>query len=121
MELHIGREIEKKFEESGLKPGPTWYVFGTGGKPGPKHQSYEYLYARNKKVFSKLKLDESTLQYSVYSYKHSGVISLYKATKDIKLVQAQCRHETLEQTNTYLRDLELHVDYDRLSGWKPEV
>lgn len=103
------------------KHEPTDFIFGPGSKPGPRSMSYEYFYSRNKRIFTKIGLDKSTLQYSVYSYKHSGVISLYKATKDIKLVQSQCRHQSLEQTNNYLRDLELLSDYDGLKDWESDV
>ncbi|HMG91256.1 MAG TPA: tyrosine-type recombinase/integrase, partial [Chryseolinea sp.] len=55
--------------------------------------------------------------YTMYGFKHSGAISLYKATKDIKLLQEQCRHQTIEQTNTYLRDIGLFSDLGRLNKW----
>lgn len=85
-----------------------------------KHMGYLYFYNRNVKVFKALGLDKASVRYSMYSYEHSGVISLYKATKDIKLVQSQCRHHnSLDQTNKYLRDLGLLSDYDGLEAWAP--
>ena len=100
-------------------PG-NYYLFGINDKPGDKHMGYLYFYNRNVKVFKALGLDKASVRYSMYSYKHSGVISLYKATKDIKLVQSQCRHHnSLDQTNKYLRDLGLLSDYDGLNAWTP--
>lgn len=44
-----------------------------------------------------------------YSFKHTGVVALYKATKDPYLVSRQCRHHTLQMTMVYLRSLGLTV------------
>jgi integrase len=57
-------------------------------------------------------------EYTIYGYKHSGAISLYIATKDIKLVQAQCRHANSVQTDIYLRDLCLLSQPEGLEKWK---
>lgn len=94
---------------------PEFYFFGSAGVPGPKPTNKLYFYRRNRKVLQALKMDGS--HYSVYSYKHSGAINLYRATKDIKLLQALCRHRSLEMTNIYLRDLGLDNDYQALEGW----
>ncbi len=100
---------------------PGYYLFGQDQKPGEKRVGYLYFYNRNRKIFEQLGLDKASMRYSVYSYKHSGVISLYKATKDIKLVQSQCRHKGLEQTNSYLRDLGTLSNYDGLQKWDGAV
>lgn len=89
---------------------------GIAGKPGNVPCGLDYFYEKNTLVLKALNITGRA--YSLYSYKHSGVISLYKACKDIKLVQRVCRHQTLEQTNTYLRDLGLLSDYDMLEFWK---
>jgi hypothetical protein len=34
-----------------------------------------------------------------------------------KIVQQQCRHQSVAQTDAYLRDLGLHSNYDVLKGW----
>lgn len=44
-----------------------------------------------------------------YSFKHTGVVALYKATKDPYLVSRQCRHHSLQMTMIYLRSLGLTV------------
>jgi integrase len=46
----------------------------------------------------------------LYSFKHMGVIQLYKATSDPYLVSRQCRHSSLQMTMIYLRSLGLTVD-----------
>jgi integrase len=53
-------------------------------------------------------------QYDLYGFKHTGVIALYLATRDIKLIQAQCRHKDISTTDIYLRDLGLFLDQDAL-------
>jgi integrase len=48
--------------------------------------------------------------YTLYSWKHSGVVAAYKAGIDIKTIQSQCRHQSLEQTDIYLKSLGLNVN-----------
>ena len=43
----------------------------------------------------------------LYSFKHSGVISAYTATKDIKAIQQYCGHVNIAETDIYLRRLGL--------------
>ncbi|MBD2704777.1 hypothetical protein IC229_29355 [Spirosoma sp. BT702] len=57
--------------------------------------------------------------YDLYGWKHTGVIALYMATKDMKLIQQQCGHSTITQTDEYLRDLGLFLDYDILDTFPP--
>lgn len=99
----------------------TFYVFGKDGRPGETPLNHQYFYKRNRIVIEELGLDKTSMRYSVYSYKHSGVIALYKATKDIKLCMSQCRHNSLDQTNGYLRDLGLLSDYDGLKNWEGSI
>ncbi len=40
-------------------------------------------------------------QHTLYSYKHTGAINLYKSTKDILAVQRHCRHSSSAQTDAY--------------------
>ncbi|MGA1976248.1 MAG: tyrosine-type recombinase/integrase [Bacteroidales bacterium] len=47
--------------------------------------------------------------YTFYLWKHSGVVEAYKAGIDIKTIQSQCRHQSLEQTDIYLKSLGLNV------------
>jgi len=47
--------------------------------------------------------------YTLYSWKHSGVVAAYNAGVDIKTIQRQCRHHSLELTDIYLKSLGLGV------------
>lgn len=55
----------------------------------------------------------------LYGEKHTGVIALYLVTKDMKLIQRQCGHTTTEQTDQYLSNLGLFLDYEQLSDFPP--
>ena len=61
---------------------------------------------RFQKLIPELNLSE---EYTLYSWKHSGVVSAYNAGVDIKTIQRQCRHSSLEQTDVYLKSLGLGV------------
>ncbi len=66
------------------------------------------LWLRHRKVLQKLNLTDSGL--TLYSWKHTGNIELYKMTSDVKLIQRQNGHSTLLMTDRYLRDLGLLLD-----------
>lgn len=50
-------------------------------------------------------------QYQLYSWKHTGAIAVYKATKNIMALRDHCRHSDVATTQLYLRQLGLD-DYD---------
>jgi integrase len=61
---------------------------------------------RFRELVKELKLSS---EYTLYSWKHSGVVAAYNAGVDIKTIQNQCRHQSLEQTDVYLKSLGLGV------------
>lgn len=50
-------------------------------------------------------------EYQLYSWKHTGAIAVYKATKNIMALRDHCRHKDVATTQLYLRQLGLD-DYD---------
>ena len=42
-------------------------------------------------------------QHTLYSWKHTGVVQAYLAGVDIKSIQRQCRHSSIEMTRRYAR------------------
>ena len=44
-------------------------------------------------------------RYSFYSWKHTGAVHFYRQTKDLKALQLQLRHHSLDQVDEYLREL----------------
>lgn len=55
--------------------------------------------------------------YDMYSWKHTGVIALWAATQNIRLIQQQCRHSTAVQTETYLQDLGIIVRHTQIQDF----
>jgi integrase len=55
--------------------------------------------------------------FTPYGIKHTGAIGLYLATKDPAVVQSQCRHQKLETTLKYLRDLGIFIDFTQINKW----
>jgi len=111
----INEPLVKLIKENKITEYPIdYYVFGLN-KPGVKPANKLFYYNRMVKVLKSLKYDEF---HDLYSFKHSGAISLYKATKDIKLVQSQCRHTSVAQSDAYLRDLGLMDNFEALKKWQ---
>lgn len=117
--VEIAPRLAEMIKHSGIMDyAPEFYIFGRKGVPSAERPNKNYFWIKHKKILTSTGLLKINPNFSLYSYKHSGAISLYKATKDIKLVQRQCRHKTLEQTNVYLRDLDLLSDYDQLKNYR---
>jgi integrase len=81
------------------------YVFQSRGEVKPISKNVMGL--RYRTLTKNLKLSKD---YTLYSWKHSGVVAAYKAGIDIKTIQGQCRHQSLEQTDFYLKSLGLNVN-----------
>jgi len=81
------------------------YVFHSQDKFKPI--SKNMMGGRYRKLIKALGLGKD---YTLYSWKHSGVVAAYKAGIDIKTIQSQCRHQSLEQTDIYLKSLGLSVN-----------
>ena len=77
--------------------GKKWvFEAREGGKPYSKNVMTD----RFRKLIKDLNLGKD---YTLYSWKHSGVVAAYNAGVDIKSIQNQCRHHSLEQTDIYLK------------------
>jgi integrase len=117
--IGISTQFATVIAESGILNYPAeYYVFGNSGIPGQKRVGSSYFYKRFKVYLKELGFKKLNAAYTMYSFKHTGAVQLYLATKDVYLVQQQLRHTTLDQTNTYLRDLGLFVNFDGLKNWK---
>lgn len=115
----ISSEFAAIIQRSGiLNAPPEHYVFTNTGTPGATPVGSSYFYKRFKEHLKSLGFKKLNAAYSMYSFKHTGAVQLYLATKDPYIVQHQCRHTTLDQTMTYLKDLGLFVDFSALQGWK---
>jgi integrase len=81
------------------------YVFQSRTTENPI--SKNMMGSRYRNLVKGLKLGRD---FTLYSWKHSGVVAAYNAGIDIKTIQSQCRHHSLEQTDIYLKSLGLNVN-----------
>jgi integrase len=121
--IGISAHFAKIIRDSGiLSYHSDFFVFGSRGVPDEiGYASYQPIWRKNKEILEATELYYLNSNFSLYSYKHSGAIDLYILTKDIKLLQHQCRHTTINQTNTYLRDLGLLHGLDGIKDWKGAI
>ncbi|MBO0933940.1 tyrosine-type recombinase/integrase [Fibrella aquatilis] len=94
---------------------PNYYIFSKSGQPGPSFVPEKWFWKKLRAILTDLRMLLPDTSYSVYSFKPFGVIELYNACKDIKLVQRQCRHKDISTTDKYMRDYGLFLDDDELS------
>lgn len=97
---------------------PTWFLVGEDGLPSEECVGYNFWSYRHLKLLRGLKFDTS--QYSLYSWKHTGVYQLAKATKDYRAVQLQCRHHSLDMTMKYLRKIGI-MEYNNIRDEFPAL
>jgi integrase len=118
--VNVSPGFKKYILQSGvLNYDPEFFLFGLNGCPGEVgHTTFSAFYKRFVIVLKALKFDKLNPNFSLYSIKHSGAISLYKATLDMQAVKEQCRHSTIKQTDDYLRDLGLLRDTKPVLAWK---
>lgn len=90
-------------------------------RPGLIQAGRGYFYKRIRKYIISTGLVGINSNFTPYAIKHTGAISLFLATKDVSLVQRQCRHENMETTLKYLRDLGLFTNFDQLNGWSGPI
>jgi integrase len=72
---------------------------------------------QHKEIIDALGLDS---RHTLYSWKHTGVIKAYKAGVDIKSIQRQCRHSSIDMTDNYLKSLGLY-DNEEFLLKMPEI
>lgn len=61
-----------------------------------------YLNLQNKKALKALKIEGN---YAFYSWKHTGVVDAVRAGINVKDIQLQLRHHSLDMVNEYLKNL----------------
>jgi integrase len=100
----IPKPLEKLLKPIRKNPA-NFYIFGNEGLPGENKVSVNYFYKRHVKLLESISLNYD--DYTLYGYKHTGNIALFNAGADIKTLQKQNRHSSIQQTDTYLKDLGL--------------
>jgi len=76
------------------------YVFGSNHQPGPQPVGKNTLRYRFNIIRDQLKLTKS---YTLYSWKHTGVVEADMAGVSMRHIQHQCGHVFLSTTETYSR------------------
>jgi integrase len=89
---------------------PNYYLIGFDGLPSDKQIYVNYFTRHHLPIREKLGLIP---EYTLYCWKHTGVVDTYLATLDIEFVSRQCRHSSLDMTKRYLRGLGLMPEYHR--------
>jgi integrase len=101
--------LEKLYEEYHLQEYPEdYFVFTLKGIPGEKHLSKNHLWRQYDKVREKLKIPKD---YKLYGFKHTGAVQALKAGADIKEIQHQMGHSSVQITDEYLKSM---------VGWESE-
>ena len=79
------------------------YIFPGTRQGMPMGECYMRLVHKN--FLDRLNFDN---RHTLYSWKHTGVVQAYNAGVDIKSIQRQCRHHSIEMTDQYLISLGLY-------------
>lgn len=86
-----------------LKQYPSgFYVLGKYGVPGPEMISQKWLNDNHKKYLDLLSI---VGRYAFYSWKHTGVVKCVQAGLNIRDIQNQLRHHSLDMLQEYLKNL----------------
>ncbi len=94
---HLVKEIEQ------LQQYPNHYfVFSRSGGPGLIQVPETWIYKQHKQVLDKLQIRG---RYSFYSWKHTGVVKCVQAGLNIRDIQNQLRHHSLDMVQEYLKNL----------------
>jgi len=95
--------LSKLFSDYKLHENPEdFYVFTLTGKPGEKPLSKNHFWRQFDKVRSKLKIPKD---YKLYGFKHTGAVQALKAGADIKEIQRQMGHSSVQITDEYLKSM----------------
>lgn len=86
-----------------LKNYPNnYYLLSRTGSPGPLPIGANHLNNEHKKVLDALKIRG---RYAFYSWKHTGVVKCVQAKLNIRDIQNQLRHHSLDMVQEYLKSL----------------
>lgn len=106
-ELITRSKLLERPEEDYLFPGPQG-----DGEPNGRNT----MYNRHLQILKKAGITNG--KYTLYGWKHSGVIAAYIAGLDILTIQQMCGHSTVDMTYRYLRKIGLlRSDAAREKRW----
>lgn len=103
--LTISENFEKVLYEMNLHNcKPDWYVFGKKGVPGPDGLNKKSLASRFAKMRDSLGIPK---HFVFYCWKHTGNLDAVLSGVNIKAIQRQNGHSSIEDTDKYLRSMGL--------------
>lgn len=116
-EISKNRKTQKVLIPSGfskilhsLKVYPnSFYIFSKTGVPGKNQIGVNWFNNEHRKVLDTLKIRG---RYAFYSWKHTGVVKAVQAGCNLKDLQLQLRHHSLDMVNEYLKNLGVLMSED---------
>jgi integrase len=97
-------------------PG-SFFVLSKSGHPGMEQIAIQWLNLQHRKVLEKLKIRG---HYAFYSWKHTGAVKAVQAGINVKDLQLQLRHHSLDMVNEYLKNMGV-MDSKDLKGKFPDI
>jgi len=101
-------------QDSGVLAYPDhFYLFGNKNQPADKPASKHFMYRRHSQVLQLCGLTGQNID--LYSWKHTGVCALFRATQNVEIIREQARFADMNTCMHYLRDLGLFIDYTEVN------
>jgi len=101
----IPTQLQIEIEKQELKKFPKHYfIFSKGLVPGETHYNPKYIGNNYGKVL-KRRFKWLTNDYTLYSWKHTGIVELKKAGIEDAYIMTQSGHRTITSYQTYLKSL----------------
>lgn len=114
----LANQLKDLIDKLGWRNYPgEYFVFGPGCKPSKSPRSVSYYTNKHREFILALGFGND---FTLYSWKHSGTCDGFKAGIDIRRLQLQIGHSSINDTMTYLKSLNLLNDKD-LSGRFPDL
>ncbi|MCU0443103.1 MAG: hypothetical protein MUE96_11955 [Bacteroidia bacterium] len=115
----ITDELEEIFTKYRIRELPkNWYVFGKGLKPGSEHYNEKFIGTRYREnVLDKL---DFSMDYTLYSWKHTGVCMYYLNGVSVALLMMQAGWEDPHTFKKYLKSLGL-FDNTEIKAKSPKL
>ncbi len=99
------------------KMDKEFYLFGVTEEPGLCQISVNSMKLRHRKILDYLKISSD---YKLYGWKHTGAVNFTRAGGNLKDLQMQLRHHSLDQVNQYMQSMTA-VESDFLKNSFPVI
>lgn len=100
-------EFAAVLEEMNLRNLPKdWYIFGTGGLPGPIQCGANYFGSKWAKLRTTLGLSSD---YTIYGWKHTRIVHMMMLKIDSYEISHQARHGDSKTTEEYKQDYDIRL------------